>query len=160
MPLHIYHDINTYTAAMDKFLSLGLDLQITELDITDEGKVTIYHTEQESIDKARATIEGLTKEAQVGEIYDAKVLRIEKFGAFVELFPGHDALLHVSRMSNERVEKPEDVVKIGDTITVKVIEISEKGVSVAAKDYDPNLHRESGKKNNDSHGEKRFFKKK
>ena len=136
------------------------DCNQVKIDITDDGKVTIYHTDKESIEKARATIEGLTKEAQVGEIYDAKVVRIEKFGAFVELFPGHDALLHVSRMSNERVEKPEDVVKIGDTIKVKVIEIGDKGVSVAVENYDPNLHRESGKKNNDSHGEKRFFKKK
>ena len=137
------------------------DCNQVKIDITDEGKVTIYHTEQESIDKAKSIIEGLTKEAQVGEIYDAKVLRIEKFGAFVELFEGHDALLHVSRMSNERVEKPEDVVKIGDTITVKVIEISEKGVSVAVKDYDPSLHRDSNRKSgNESKGEKRFFNKK
>ena len=135
------------------------DCNQVKIDITDEGKVTIYHTEQESIDKARSIIEGLTKEAKVGEIYDAKVLRIEKFGAFVELFPGHDALLHVSRMSNQRVDKPEDVVKIGDTISVKVIEIGDKGVSVAASDYDPNLHRESNK-HNDSKGEKRFFNKK
>ena len=135
------------------------DCNQVKIDITDEGKVTIYHIEQESIDKARSIIEGLTKEAKVGEIYDAKVLRIEKFGAFVELFPGHDALLHVSRMSNQRVEKPEDIVKIGDTISVKVIEIGDKGVSVAASDYDPNLHRESNK-HNDSKGEKRFFNKK
>ena len=80
-------------------------------------------------------IENIVKEAKLGEIYEAKVVRLEKFGAFVELFPGTDGLLHVSKIAYERVEKPEDVLKIGDVVRVIVVEIDEKGrVNVSRKD--------------------------
>jgi len=109
-----------------------------KIDIEDDGKVVIYHTSKQAIEKAKAIIDEITKEAKVGEIYDAKVVRIEKFGAFVELFKGQDALLHVSKIRHERVDKPEDVLKIGDIIKVKVMEIDEKGkVSVSAKELLP-----------------------
>ncbi|MDL2212063.1 polyribonucleotide nucleotidyltransferase [Erysipelotrichaceae bacterium OttesenSCG-928-M19] len=105
-----------------------------KIDIEDDGKVVIYHSDRESINKAKEIILGIVKEAQVGEIYDAKVVRLEKFGAFVELFEGTDALLHISKVAHERVEKIEDVLKLGDKIKVKVMEIDDKGrVNVSAK---------------------------
>ena len=81
-----------------------------KIDIDDDGKVVIYHTSKEAIDKAKAMIDDITREAKVGEIYDATVVRLEKFGAFVELFKGTDALLHVSKIRHERVDKPESVI--------------------------------------------------
>lgn len=109
-----------------------------KIDIDDDGKVVIYHTSKQAIEKAKGMIDDITKVAQVGDIYDATVVRIEKFGAFVELFKGTDALLHVSKIKHERVDKVEDVLKIGDTIKVKVTEIDEKGrVNCSAKDLLP-----------------------
>ena len=109
-----------------------------KIDIDDDGKVVIYHTSKQAIEKAKGMIDDITKVAQVGDIYDATVVRIEKFGAFVELFKGTDALLHVSKIRHERVDKPEDVLKIGDKIKVKVTEIDEKGrVNCSAKDLLP-----------------------
>ena len=106
-----------------------------KIDIDDDGKCVIYHQDREMIDKAKNFIEDLIREVQVGEIYDSKVIRLEKFGAFVELYRNKDALLHVSKISNKRIDKPEDVLKVGDTIKVKVIEIDDKGrVNVSAKD--------------------------
>ncbi|WP_281192745.1 polyribonucleotide nucleotidyltransferase [Erysipelothrix rhusiopathiae] len=110
------------------------DCNDVKIDIEDDGRVVIYHTDQASIDKAKAMIENIVRVAAVGEIYDAKVVRIEKFGAFVNLFQGTDALLHVSKMDHNRVEKPEDIVKMGDIVKVKVMEIDEKGrVNVSRK---------------------------
>ena len=109
-----------------------------KIDIEDDGKVVIYHTSKQAIQKAKDMIDEITREAKIGDIYDAKVVRLEKFGAFVELFKGQDALLHVSKINHQRVEKPEDVLKIGDIIKVKVMEIDERGkVSVSAKELLP-----------------------
>lgn len=109
-----------------------------KIDIDDNGLCVIYHTNQEMLDKAKATIEEIIKEAKVGEIYEATVVRIEKFGAFVELFKGQDALLHVSKIKHERLNKVEDALKIGDKVQVKVMEIDEKGrVNVSAKELLP-----------------------
>ena len=105
-----------------------------KIDIEDDGHVIIYHMDRAAINKAADMIRGIVKVAEVGDIYDAKVVRIEKFGAFVNLFPGTDGLLHISKISHERVEKVEDVLKIGDTIKVKVMEIDDRGrVNVSAK---------------------------
>jgi polyribonucleotide nucleotidyltransferase len=140
-----------------------------KIDIEDDGKVVIYHSDKEAIDKAKAIIDEICKEAKVGEIYDAKVVKLEKFGAFVELFKGQDALLHVSKIAHERVNKPEDVLKLGDIVRVKVIEVDEKGkVNVSAKDLLPKpeksqnrKEKEEPKKENESHGgEVRVFGKK
>ncbi len=98
-----------------------------KIDIEDDGRVIIYHTDYEAIDKALSLIEDIIKEAKVDEIYDAKVMRIEKFGAFVELWPGTEGLVHISQLAHERVAKVEDVLKLGDILKVKVIKIDEKG---------------------------------
>ncbi|KGE17477.1 polyribonucleotide nucleotidyltransferase [Paenibacillus wynnii] len=98
-----------------------------KIDIEQDGRVFIGSSNEEMIQKARTIIEGIVREVQVGEIYVGTVRRIEKFGAFVELIPGKDGLVHISQLSTERVAKVEDVVAIGDTITVKVTEIDPQG---------------------------------
>ncbi|WP_342422190.1 polyribonucleotide nucleotidyltransferase [Paenibacillus sp. FSL E2-0178] len=98
-----------------------------KIDIEQDGRVFIGSANEEMIQKARGIIEGIVREVQVGEIYVGTVRRIEKFGAFVELIPGKDGLVHISQLSTERVAKVEDVVAIGDTITVKVTEIDQQG---------------------------------
>ena len=109
-----------------------------KIDIEQDGSIVIYHQDRAAINKAVEMIEALTKEAKVGEIYNAKVVRIESYGAFVELFPGTDALLHVSKIAHERVNHPKDVLKIDQKIRVLVTEIDEKGrVNVSAKDLLP-----------------------
>jgi polyribonucleotide nucleotidyltransferase len=79
------------------------------------------------MDKARAEIEGMTAEAEVGKIYRGKVVTIKEFGAFVEFLPGKDGLVHVSELANFRVKSPEDIVKMGDEIWVKCLGVDEKG---------------------------------
>lgn len=104
-----------------------IDATGVKLDIEQDGTVFIGSTEQDTINQARAWIESIVREAEVGQVYDAKVKRIEKFGAFVELFPGKDALVHISQISNERINKVEDVLNMGDTLKVKVTEIDKQG---------------------------------
>lgn len=98
-----------------------------KIDIEQDGRVFIASTDEEMNNKARSIIEGIVKEVVVGEIYIGTVKRIEKFGAFVEILPGKDGLVHISQLSTERVAKVEDVVAIGDSITVKVTEIDQQG---------------------------------
>ncbi|MBJ8051218.1 MULTISPECIES: polyribonucleotide nucleotidyltransferase [Bacillus cereus group] len=98
-----------------------------KIDIEQDGTVFISSINQEMNDKAKKIIEDIVREVQVGEIYLGKVKRVEKFGAFVELFSGKDGLVHISELALERVGKVEDVVKIGDEISVKVIEIDKQG---------------------------------
>lgn len=98
-----------------------------KLDIEQDGTIFIGAVDQEMINRAREIINEITREAEVGQVYHAKVKRIEKYGAFVELFPGKDALLHISQISKDRINKVEDVLKIGDTIQVKITEIDKQG---------------------------------
>lgn len=108
------------------------------IDIEDDGKVYICTPDQEAADQARKMIEGIVKEIEVGEVYLGKVVRIMPFGAFVELLPGKDGMVHISKLARERVEKVEDVVNIGDDILVKVIEIDDKGrINLTRKDLLP-----------------------
>ncbi|PQZ54466.1 MULTISPECIES: polyribonucleotide nucleotidyltransferase [Bacillus] len=98
-----------------------------KIDIEQDGTVFISSINQEMNEKAKKIIEDIVREVQVGEIYLGKVKRVEKFGAFVELFSGKDGLVHISELALERVGKVEDVVKIDDEISVKVIEIDKQG---------------------------------
>lgn len=98
-----------------------------KIDIDDTGMVFIVSNEKEASDKARAWVERLTKVAKVGEIYDGKVTRITNFGAFVELYPGTEGLVHISQLSDQRVRNVEDVVKLGQPLTVKISEIDNQG---------------------------------
>lgn len=98
-----------------------------KIDIDQEGNVSIAHSDQAKIDRAIEIIKELVREVEVGQVYLAKVVRIEKFGAFVNLFKGKDALVHISQFAHERVNKVEDVVKLDDEILVKVTEIDKQG---------------------------------
>ncbi|MFA5602864.1 MAG: polyribonucleotide nucleotidyltransferase [Bacilli bacterium] len=98
-----------------------------KIDIEDDGRVVVYHTDYEMIDKAIKLIEDIVREAVIGDIYTGKVTRIEPFGCFVELWPGCEGMVHISQLSTERVQKVEDVVKIGDEIVVKARGYDKKG---------------------------------
>jgi polyribonucleotide nucleotidyltransferase len=102
------------------------DLDVT-IDIEDDGKVTISGVDARNVDEARAIVDSIVQEAEVGKTYVGKVKRIMKFGAFVEILPGKEGLVHISKLSRQRVRRVEDVVKIGDEITVKVYEIDDQG---------------------------------
>jgi polyribonucleotide nucleotidyltransferase len=98
-----------------------------EINIDDDGTVNIYSVSAEGMQIARAAVEGMTSEAEVGKIYRGKVVTIKEFGCFVEFLPGKDGLCHISELANFRVKQTEDIVKIGDEIWVKCLGIDEKG---------------------------------
>lgn len=98
-----------------------------KIDIDQDGNVSIASADAAMIKRAIQIIEELTKEVEVGEVYLGKVVRVEKFGAFVNLIKGKDALVHISQLANERVNKVEDIVKVGDEVLVKVTEIDRQG---------------------------------
>ena len=103
------------------------DKDAVKVDIDDDGKVIIYHMDKEVIEKTKKMIENITKEVETGKIYNAKVVKVEDFGAFVELWPGCEGLVHVSQLDTKRVEKPSDVVSVGDEIIVKSLGYDNKG---------------------------------
>ena len=107
-----------------------------KIDIEEDGTIYIFAATQESGSAARSAIEAIVKEPEVGEIYDGLVRTITAFGAFVEILPGKDGLCHISKLANKRVEKVEDVVKEGDRLLVKVMEIDKKTgkISLSHKD--------------------------
>ena len=119
-----------------------------KIDIEDDGRVAIATPDDEAAAKARRIIEGIAKDVEVGEVYDGKVVRIlSNMGAFIELLPGKDGLLHISKLANERVEKVEDVLNIGDAVEVKVSEIDSQGrVNLIRNDieYKPRSFNRSG----------------
>ncbi len=98
-----------------------------KIDIEDDGRVYILTHDSDAAMKARKMIEAIAKDIEVGEVYLGKVVRIMPFGAFVELLPGKDGMVHISKLAKERVNKVEDVVNIGDEVLVKVIEIDKQG---------------------------------
>jgi polyribonucleotide nucleotidyltransferase len=97
------------------------------IDIEPDGRVFIAAVDPENGKKAQQMIEALVKDVEAGEVYLGKVTRVERYGAFVELLPGKEGLLHISHLAHQRVEKTEDVVKLGDRIEVKVLDIDDKG---------------------------------
>ena len=97
------------------------------INVDNDGTVTIGSVSQEAAQQAIALIDGLTKEIEVGAVYTGKVVRLMNFGAFVEILPGKDGLVHISELSNEHIESVEDVVKVGDEITVVVREVDSMG---------------------------------
>ena len=117
-----------------------------KIDIEDDGRVIAYHTDYAIIDKALAMIEEVVREVEIGKVYTGKVKTIEDFGCFVELWPGCEGLVHVSQLDVKRVEKPSDVVKVGDEIVVKAtgfdkrgkLNLSRKEVLMGNKDKEEN----------------------
>ena len=98
-----------------------------KIDIEEDGSVFIAGTDSEAAEKAKSIIDAITMDLEVGNIYIGKVTRIMNFGAFVEIAPGKEGMIHISKLAKERVEKVEDVVAIGDEVKVKVIEIDNQG---------------------------------
>ena len=103
------------------------DDRAVKVDLEDDGRVMIYHTDQEVIDKTRKMIEELTKEVEIGKVYNVKVVQVEDFGAFVELWPGCEGLIHISQLDVNRVEKTTDVVNVGDELLAKATGYDKKG---------------------------------
>lgn len=103
------------------------NINAVKVELEDDGRVIIYHSDKEVIEKTRKMIEDIVKEVEVGEIYEAKVVKVEDFGCFVELWPGCEGMVHVSQLAHERVEKASDVVSVGDEIIVKALGTDKKG---------------------------------
>ncbi len=103
------------------------DQNAVKVDLEDDGRVVIYHTDQEIIEKTAQMIKDVVREVEKDKIYTAKVVKVEDFGCFVELWPGCEGLVHVSQLDTKRVEKPSDIVKVGDEILVKSQGYDKKG---------------------------------
>ena len=121
-----------------KVINQIIDMTGVKIDIEDDGKVFIYAADQESGVKALKMVEDIVAEVEVGKIYKGVVTRIESYGAFIDVLPGKSGMCHISKISYDRIDKVEDVLKIGDEVTVKVINIDEKGrVDLSIKDALP-----------------------
>ena len=118
-----------------KVINKIIDETGVKIDIQEDGRVFISSTESEGARRAKEIIENITRDIEVGGIYTGKVTRITTFGAFIELAENKEGLLHISKISNERVNKVEDVFKVGDEVTVKVYEIDDQGrINLTRKD--------------------------
>jgi polyribonucleotide nucleotidyltransferase len=129
-----------------------------KIDIEDDGRVFIYSTCIDDANKALKIILGLTKEVIAGEFYSGKVTRIMNFGAFVEILPGKEGLVHISKLAHERVAKVEDVLKVGDEVQVKVTDIDEQGrINLSRKSAlpPPSIKQETIHKAHAKHGSER-----
>ncbi|MFH0764398.1 MAG: polyribonucleotide nucleotidyltransferase [Candidatus Omnitrophota bacterium] len=128
------------------------EFQVT-VDIDDDGNVQVASQDQAAIEKAVATIKAMVEEPEVGKVYTGKIKRIMNFGAFCEILPGKEGLIHVSELANKFVKTVDEVVKIGDEVTVKVIEVDEQGrVNLSKKQADPDWTPEMAKQ---AEGQKR-----
>ena len=103
------------------------DINAVKVDLEDDGRVIIYHTDSEIIEKCANMIKDIVKEVEEGVVYDVKVVKVEDFGCFVQLWPGCEGLVHVSQLDTKRVEKPSDLVKVGDIIQVKSMGYDKRG---------------------------------
>ncbi len=122
------------------------DKQAVKIDIDDDGNVICYHMNKDVLDKAIGMIEDIVKEVEIGAVYTVKVTRIEDFGAFVELWPGCEGLVHVSQLDNKRVDHPGDILKVGDEIVVKATGYDRKGkLNLSRKELLPKSEKKSSK---------------
>jgi len=114
------------------------DKDAVKVDLEDDGRVIIYHTDKEVIKKTSEMIKNIVREVEEGKIYNGKVVKVEDFGCFVELWPGCEGLVHVSQLAYERVNKPKDVVSVGDEIVVKSLGYDNRGrLNLSRKDALP-----------------------
>jgi len=114
------------------------DVNAVKVDLEDDGRVIIYHKDQEVIDNTAKRIKDIVKEVETGKIYTGRVVKVEDFGCFVELWPGCEGLVHVSQLAHERVNKPSDVVSVDDEIVVKSLGFDNKGrLNLSRKDVLP-----------------------
>lgn len=125
------------------------DVNAVKVDLADDGTVTIYHMDKDIIAKTRKMIENVAREVEIGKIYTGKVVDIHDFGCFVRLWEGCEGLVHVSQLANERVEKPSDVVSVGDEILVKATGYDKKGkLNLSRKEALPKKEVKEEKKEN------------
>ena len=103
------------------------DINAVKVDLEDDGQVVIYHTDKDVIEETVRRIKDIVREVEEDKIYTGKVTKVEDFGCFVELWPGCEGLVHVSQLDIKRVEKPSDMVKVGDEILVKSLGYDKKG---------------------------------
>ena len=103
------------------------DQNAVKVDLEDDGTVIIYHHDKEIIDKTKQMILDCIKEVEIGKIYTGTVVKVEDFGCFVKLWDGCEGLVHVSQLAHERVEKPSDIVSVGDEIIVKATGFDKRG---------------------------------
>ena len=128
MQMHVDPDkISEIIGKQGKTINAIIDETGVKIDIEDDGRVDICGVDQVMIDRAMEIIRLIVEPVEAGKIYEGEVVRIMNFGAFVQLAPNKDGLIHISKLSNERVEKVEDVVNIGDKVKVKVLEIDKMG---------------------------------
>ena len=126
--MHINPDkIRNVIGTGGKIINEIIDETGVQIDIEDDGSIFITSPDEASADKARKWIDGLTHEVKPGEIFNARVTRIMNFGAFAEILPGQEGLIHISEIADRRIDKVEDVLKVGDVIPVKVKEIDSQG---------------------------------
>jgi polyribonucleotide nucleotidyltransferase len=126
--MHINPDkIRDVIGAGGKVINKIIEDTGVKIDIQQDGRVFIASTDQDANERARTIIEGIVREVVVGEIYEGKVKRVESYGCFVEILPGKEGLCHIKQLSNDRSAKTEDLVKVGDSLMVKVIKIDEQG---------------------------------
>ena len=123
------------------------DKDAVKVDLEDDGRVIIYHTDAAIIAKTRAMIEEVIREVEEGTIYTGKVVKVEDFGCFVELWPGCEGLVHVSELDTKRVDKPKDIVSVGDKILVKALGYDNRGrLNLSRKQALPKLDKKEDKK--------------
>lgn len=123
------------------------DKDAVKVDLEDDGRVIIYHTDKDIIAKTRKMIEDVVREVEEGKVYTGKVVKVEDFGAFVELWPGCEGLVHVSQLDHKRVEKPSDVVAVGDEIMVKSLGYDNRGrLNLSRKECLPKPEKRKRKK--------------
>lgn len=126
------------------------DVNAVKVDLADDGTVTVYHMDKDIIAKTREMIENVAREVEIGKIYTGKVVDIHDFGCFVRLWEGCEGLVHVSQLANERVEKPSDVVSVGDEILVKATGYDKKGkLNLSRKEALPKQEVKEENKNSD-----------
>ena len=131
-----------------KMINKIIDETGVKIDIEEDGKVFIYSQDEENSKKALKMVEDIAKDIEVGQIYEGKVARIMNFGAFIELGGGKEGLLHISKISKERIKNVEDVLKVGDVVKVKVIEIDDQGrINLSKKALEEDEEKEENKEN-------------
>ena len=127
------------------------DKDAVKVDLEDDGRVIIYHTDPEIIKKTAEMIKNIVREPEIGKVYNVKVTSVQDFGAFVELWPGCEGLIHISQLDNKRVNKTSDVVEVGDELIAKATGYDKKGkLNLSRKEVLPKKEPKETKEKNET----------